>query len=76
MICDSDSWFCSQSSSEYWRCKVWTGVNGPACGDVGLEYPEDPDDADDVEGIEAEDMDDGDMRSREVRSMGSGMVSG
>jgi hypothetical protein len=54
---------------------VWTGVNGPTCGDVGLEYPEDPD-VDDAEGIEVEDADDGEIRSREVRSMGSGMVSG
>jgi len=51
-------------------------VNGPPCGDVGLEYPEDAEDVEDVEGIEVEDIDDGDINSRGVRIMSSGMVSG
>ena len=44
-------------------------MNGPMCGDVGLEYPD---------GIEFEEvLDDGDMSSRGPRIMGcSGMTSG
>lgn len=64
-ICDSDN---SHSSTEYWRCRVWIGVNGPGWGDVGLEYPE---------GIECEEDEEGEMSSMGARSMGcSGMVSG
>jgi hypothetical protein len=68
MICDSDKRLWSQSSTEYWRCKVCTGVNGQGCGDVGLEYPD---------GIECDEDDVGEMSSSGARSMGcSGKVSG